>query len=46
MNAFKGKEALLSFSKPNKTCLIRITETWTGMTRVTIAVGPLEGKKM
>ena len=46
VNSFKGKEALLSFSKPNKTCLIRITETWTGMTRVTIAVGPLEGKKM
>lgn len=45
VNAFKGKEALLSFSKPNKTCLIRITETWTGMTRVVIAVGPLGEKK-
>ena len=46
VNAFKGKEALLSFSKPDKTCLIRITETWAGMTRVTIAVGPLGEKKM
>ncbi len=45
VNAFKGKEALLSFSKPDKTCLIRITETWTGMTRVVITVGPLAVKK-
>jgi hypothetical protein len=45
VNAFKGKETLLSFSKPGKTCLIRITETWTGMTRVTIVVGPLGEKK-
>jgi len=45
VNAFKGKETLLSFSKPEKTCLIRITETWTGMTEVEIAVGPLGGKK-
>jgi hypothetical protein len=46
VNSFKGKEAQLSFSKPDKTCDIRITETWTGMTRVTILVGPLGGKKM
>ena len=46
VNAFRGKEAYLSFSKPDKTCLIRITETWTGMTRVVIAVGPLGEKKM
>ncbi len=45
VNAFKGKEALLSFSKPDKTCLIRITESWTGMTRVMITVGPLGEKK-
>ncbi len=45
VNAFKGKEALLSFSKPDKTCLIRVTETWTGMTRVVITVGPLGVKK-
>jgi hypothetical protein len=45
VNAFKGKEAYLSFSKPDKTCLIRITETWTGMVKVAIAVGPLGEKK-
>ncbi len=46
VNTFKGKETQISFSKPDKTCIIRITETWTGMTRVTIAVGPLGEKKM
>ncbi len=46
VNTFRGKETQLSFSKPDKTCTIRITETWTGMTRVTIAVGPLGEKKM
>ncbi len=45
INAFKGKETLLSFSKPEKTCLISITETWTGTVKVTIAVGPLGEKK-
>ena len=45
VNSFKGKEAYLSFSKPDKTCIIRITETWTGMTKVEIAVGPLGEKK-
>ncbi len=46
VNSFKGKETQLSFSKPDKTCDIRITETWTGMTRVMILVGPLGEKKM
>ncbi len=46
VNTFKGKETLLSFTKPDKTCTIRITESWTGTTYVTIAVGPLGEKKM
>ena len=46
VNTFRGKETQISYSKPDKTCTIRITETWTGMTRVTIAVGPLGEKKM
>jgi hypothetical protein len=46
VNIFKGKETQLSFTKPDKTCNIRITETWTGMTNVLIAVGPLGEKKM
>lgn len=45
VNSFKGKEAYLSFSKPEKTCIIRITETWTGTTKVEIAVVPLGEKK-
>ena len=45
VNAFKGQEAFLSFSKPDKACFIRITETWTGTVRVAIAVGPLGEKK-
>jgi hypothetical protein len=46
VNSFKGKEVQISFSKPDKMCNIRITETWTGMTRVMILVGPLGEKKM
>jgi hypothetical protein len=45
VNAFRGKEAYLSFAKPEKTCLVRITETWTGTVKVEIAVGPLGEKK-
>ena len=44
VNSFKGKESYLSFSKPEKTCLIRITESWTGTVYVSIAVGPLGDK--
>jgi len=46
VNSFRGKETQLSFAKPDKTCDIRISETWTGMTRVMILVGPLGEKKM
>ena len=46
VNTFKGNETQISFTKPDKTCTIRITETWTGMTKVSIAVGPLGEKKM
>ena len=46
VNSFRGKETQLTFAKPDKTCDIRITETWTGMTRVVILVGPLGEKKM
>ena len=45
VNAFKGKDSFLSFSKPEKTCIIRITETWTATVKVEIAVGPLGEKK-
>ncbi len=46
VNSFKGKEVQLSFSKPDKMCNIRISQTWTGMTHVIMLVGPLGEKKM
>ena len=46
INIFRGKESFLNFSKPDKTCTIRIKEKWTGTTVVEIQVGPLGEKKM
>ena len=46
VNSYRGKESFLSFSKPDRTCTIRIMEKWTGSTQVEIRVGPLMGKKM
>ena len=46
VNSFSGKESFLNFSKPDKTCTIRIIEQWTGTTTVEIRVGPLGEKKM
>jgi hypothetical protein len=46
VNSFRGKESFLNFSKPDKTCTIRISEKWTGTTTVEIRVGPLGEKKM
>ncbi len=46
VNSYRGKESFLSFSKPDRTCNIRITDRWYGVTQVEIRVGPLVGKKM
>lgn len=46
VNSFKGKESILNFSKPDKTCMIKITEYWYGTTEVEVRVGPLGEKKM
>jgi len=46
VNSYRGKESFLSFSKPDRTCNIRITERWYGTTHVEIRVGPLVAKKM
>jgi hypothetical protein len=46
VNSFRGKESVLNFSKPDKTCTIKITENWLGKTEVEIRVGPLGEKKM
>jgi len=46
VNSFKGKESILNFSKPDKTCTIKIAEKWYGTTIVEIRVGPIGEKKM
>lgn len=46
LNSFKGKESFLNFTKPDKTCTIRIIEKWNGMTEVEVRVGPIGEKKM
>jgi hypothetical protein len=45
VNSFKAKESFLNFSKPDKTCLVKIHDNWIGTTTVEIRVGPL-GEKM
>jgi hypothetical protein len=46
VNSFKGKESILNFAKPERTCTIKIVEKWNGYTEVKIQVGPLIEKKM
>jgi len=46
VNSFRGKESFLNFSKPDKTCSIKMVEKWYGTTEVEIRVGPLGEKKM
>ncbi len=46
VNIFRGKESFLNFSKPDKTCTIKIFEKWHGSTVVEIRVGPLGERKM
>ena len=46
VNSFKGKESILYFSKPDKTCMIKISDNWYSMTEVEIRVGPLGEKKL
>ncbi|MBM4348369.1 MAG: hypothetical protein FJ106_00485 [Deltaproteobacteria bacterium] len=46
VNSFKGKESILNFLKPNKTCTIKISDNWYNKAEVEIRVGPLEEKKM
>jgi len=46
VNSFRGKESFLNFSKPDKTCSIKMVEKWYGATEVEIRVGPLGEKKM
>ena len=46
VNSFRGTESILNFSKPDKTCMIKITERWYGTTVVEIRVGPVGMRKM
>ncbi len=46
VNSFKGKESFLNFSKPDKTCMIKIIDKWYGTTAVEIRVGPAGMQKM
>ena len=46
VNSYRGKESFLSFSKPDRTCIIRIIEKWYGSVHVEIRVGPLGVSKM
>jgi hypothetical protein len=46
INRFQGKETVLNFTKPDKTCTIKITERWYGTTVVEVRVGPIEMKRM
>ncbi len=46
VNSFKGKESFFNYSKPTRTCTIKIFEKWYGTTVVEIRVGPLGEKKM
>jgi hypothetical protein len=46
VNSFRGKESMLNFSKPDKTCAIKVVEKWYGTVLVEIRVGPLGEKKM
>jgi hypothetical protein len=46
VNSFRGKESILNFSKPDKTCMIKIVDKWDGTTVVEVQVGPLGMKKM
>ncbi len=39
VNSFKGKESILNFLKPDKTCTIKIVDKWYGTTVVEVRIG-------
>ena len=46
INSFRGKESFSNFSKPDKTCTIKVTDRWYGTMLVEIRISPLGEKKM
>jgi len=45
VTGYRGKESSLMFYKPDKGCVIRISESWVGKAYVEIRVGPTDVKK-
>lgn len=46
VNSFQGKEIILNFTKPDKTCTIKILDKWYGTTVVGVRVGPIGLKRL
>ncbi len=46
VNSFQGKEIILNFAKPDKTCMIKIVDKWYGTTVVEVRVGPTGMKRL
>ncbi len=46
LNSFRGSESILNFSKPEKTCMIKVVDKWYRWVEVEIRVGSLGTKKM
>ena len=44
INSYRGEESILNFTKPDKTCTIKVVEKWYGTTEVEIRVGPIGAK--
>ena len=41
LNSFRGKDSYLNFSKPDKSCTIKIVDKWFGFVEVQVEVMPL-----
>jgi len=41
VNSFRGKESYLNFSKPDKSCTIKIVDSWYGLVEVQVQLMPL-----
>jgi len=41
VNSFRGRESILNFSKPDKSCTIKIVDKWYGFVEVQVLVMPL-----
>ena len=46
VNSYRAKESIINFSKPEKTCAIKIVDKWYGTTEVEIRIGPIGIKRL